>query len=155
MPNIPSLPMNAPRRSNREFSESKMHTSPDGSTTSRARMCAEVTPSDRQCGPPELFATFPPMVQLCWLEGSGAKCKPNCEVWRDKSAFSTPGSTHAVRLCISMLRIRFIFVREITNEPSVGMAPPAKPVPAPRAMNATPLVRAQRTAFCTSSVVVG
>ena len=98
IPNIPSLPMNAPRRSNREFSESKTHTSPDGSTTSRERMCAEVTPSDRQCGPPELFATFPPMVQLCWLEGSGAKCKPNCEVWRDRSAFSTPGSTHAVRL---------------------------------------------------------
>ena len=39
-------------------------------------MCADVTPSDRQCGPPELLATLPPIEQLCWLLGSGAKCRP-------------------------------------------------------------------------------
>ena len=95
------------------------------------------------------------MVQLCWLEGSGAKCSPWRDVRRDKSAFNTPGSTQAERRATSMLRIWFIFVRQMTNDPAVGMAPPAKPVPAPRAMKAIPLALAHRTASCTSAVEVG
>ena len=39
-------------------------------------MWPTVTPSARQCGPPELLATLPPIEQLCWLLGSGAKCRP-------------------------------------------------------------------------------
>ena len=39
-------------------------------------MWAFVTPSARQCGPPELLATLPPIEHVCWLLGSGAKCSP-------------------------------------------------------------------------------
>ena len=39
-------------------------------------MWASVTPSARQCGPPELLATLPPIEHVCWLLGSGAKCRP-------------------------------------------------------------------------------
>ena len=39
-------------------------------------MWALVTPSARQCGPPELLATLPPIEHVCWLLGSGAKCSP-------------------------------------------------------------------------------
>ena len=56
-----------------------------------------MTPSARQCGPPELLATLPPMVQLCWLLGSGAKCSPRCCTALVRSRLSTPGSTHAER----------------------------------------------------------
>ena len=35
-------------------------------------MWLEVMPYFRQCAPPELKATLPPMVQIGWLEGSGA-----------------------------------------------------------------------------------
>jgi len=31
-----------------------------------------VTPYFKVCGPPELFAMLPPIVQACWLDGSGA-----------------------------------------------------------------------------------
>ena len=51
---------------------------------------------------------------------------------------STPGSTHASRLRGSTDRIRFIFVSAITTASSSGVAPPASPVPAPRATNGTP-----------------
>jgi hypothetical protein len=39
-------------------------------------MWAAVTPSDKQCGPPELLATLPPIEHVCWLLGSGAKWRP-------------------------------------------------------------------------------
>ena len=45
-------------------------------TTSTASTWAEVTPRARQWGPPLLLATLPPIVQACWLEGSGANCRP-------------------------------------------------------------------------------
>ena len=63
-----------------------------------ASTCAVVTPSARQCGPPELLATLPPIEQLCWLLGSGAKCRPSGDTARVRSRLSTPGSTHASRL---------------------------------------------------------
>ena len=31
-----------------------------------------VNPYLRQCAPPEFSATLPPIVQTCWLDGSGA-----------------------------------------------------------------------------------
>ena len=68
MPRVPSLPMNAPRRSSPAGSASSppsIATWPDGSTASMATTCASVTPYARQCGPPELLATFPPIVQTC------------------------------------------------------------------------------------------
>jgi hypothetical protein len=45
---------------------------PSGSTTSTASTCADVTPEARQCGPPALVATLPPIVHACCDDGSGA-----------------------------------------------------------------------------------
>ncbi len=92
-----------------------------------AWMCALVTPSARQCGPPELFATLPPIEQVCWLLGSGAKCTPRCAICRDRSRFRTPGSTHANRLIGSTDRIRFIFDVEMTIEPRDRHRAPGQP----------------------------
>ncbi|CAB5026513.1 unannotated protein [freshwater metagenome] len=136
IPNMPSLPMNAPRRSRPIGSGSSPPSTtsePSDRTTSQAKIWLDVTPSARQCGPPELFATFPPMVQLCWLLGSGAKCKPKCATSRVRSRLSMPGSIHAVRLIGSTEMRPFIFAVEITTAPSSGVAPPASPVPDPRA----------------------
>ena len=97
-PNIPSLPTNTPRRSYPSGSGSSppsIVTVPSGRTTSIANTCDAVTPSARQCGPPELLATLPPMEHVCWLLGSGAKWRPWTSTWRDRSRFSTPGSTQA------------------------------------------------------------
>ena len=47
-------------------------TVPSGSTSSTPRTWLTVTPYLSVCGPPELVATLPPMVQAVWLEGSGA-----------------------------------------------------------------------------------
>ena len=158
MPHMPSLPTNAPRRSYPSDSPDSLPNTtmvPSGSTTSAARMCAEVTPSARQCGPPELFARLPPIEQLCWLLGSGAKCRPCTATRRVRSRFNTPGSTHASRCTGSTDSTWFIFVRVITNAPSSGVAPPARPVPEPRATNGTPWRTAARTAACTCAVDTG
>jgi hypothetical protein len=77
------------------------------------------------------------MVQVCWLDGSGAKCTPRCAVCFDRSRLSTPGSTQASRLTGSTERIRFILAVEMTMAPLGGTAPPASPVPDPRATNGT------------------
>ena len=148
-PSIPSLPTNVPRRSNPSGSGSsppRIVTVPSGSTTSRAMMWALVTPSARQCGPPELLATLPPIEHVCWLLGSGAKCRPWTATARDRSRLSIPGSTHARRPIGSTARSRFIFVVAITIAPSGGTAPPARPVPDPRATNGTPWRAAMRHA---------
>src|SRR3954452_12205870 len=109
--------------------------SPSGKTTSRPRMCAVVTPSDRQCGPPELLATLPPIEQLCLLLGSGAKCNPYFVTAFVRSRFNTPGSTQANLFTGSTDNTRFIFVVTIIIASSSGVAPPARQVPAPRATN--------------------
>ena len=50
---------------------------------------------------------------------------------------------------------RFILVVTTTTGPSRGTAPPASPVPEPRATNGRPWWRAARTHACTSAVLVG
>ncbi len=120
-----------------------------------ARTWALVTPSARQCGPPELLATLPPIEHVCWLLGSGAKCSPCDATALLRSRFSTPGSTHARRADGSTDRMRFIFVVAITTAPSGGTAPPARPVPEPRATNGTPWRLAMSTHALTSSVETG
>ena len=75
IPNVPSLPMNTPRRSRPGVSGSsppKVVIEPSGSTTSIANTWLLVTPYLRQCTPPEFSATLPPMLQATWLDGSGA-----------------------------------------------------------------------------------
>ena len=51
--------------------------------------------------------------------------------------------------------MRFIFVVEMTTAPSGGTAPPARPVPDPRATNGTPWRTAMATHAWTSSVDSG
>jgi hypothetical protein len=75
MPMVPSEPTKQPRRSKPGVSGSRPPSravSPSGSTTSTASTWALVTPAARQCGPPALVATFPPIVQACCEDGSGA-----------------------------------------------------------------------------------
>src|SRR6516165_1376721 len=130
---------------------------PSGNTASIASTWALVTPYRRQCGPPELLATLPPTEQDCWLDGSGAKCKPNGATALDRSRLRTPGSTHASFAAGSISRIRFILVVTMmtgTTSP-VGTAPPESPVPEPRGTNGRPWSRLIRTAALTSLAVIG
>ena len=79
-PRVPSEPTTTPRRSRPIGSgagEPNITTSPSAVTISTASTWLTVEPSARQCGPPELLATFPPMVQAAWEDGSGAKCRPS------------------------------------------------------------------------------
>ena len=60
-----------PRRLARDAAE------PDELAVRAARRRGPVTwltvkPYFRQCAPPEFSATLPPIVQTCWLDGSGA-----------------------------------------------------------------------------------
>ena len=61
---------------------------------------------------------------------------------RVRSRLSTPGSTHATRACGSTSSTRFIWVVTITTGSPSGVAPPARPVPLPRATNGRPCRRA-------------
>ena len=45
---------------------------PSARTTVSASTWLVVKPYFRQWAPPEFSATLPPMVQTCWLDGSGA-----------------------------------------------------------------------------------
>ena len=74
-PSVPSEPMNSPRRSGPACSPvgpPSVTTEPSASTTSISSTWLVVKPYFRQCAPPEFSATLPPMVQTCWLDGSGA-----------------------------------------------------------------------------------
>ncbi len=51
--------------------------------------------------------------------------------------------------------MRFICVVTITSASSRGVAPPASPVPLPRATNGRPCLRAMRTAAATSAADLG
>ena len=75
MPMVPSEPTKHPRRSSPGWSGARppsIATEPSANTTSNANTCVAVTPDARQCGPPALVATLPPMVHACCDDGSGA-----------------------------------------------------------------------------------
>ena len=72
-----------------------------------------------------------------------------------RSRLTTPGSTQATRLSTSTSRMRFIRVSATTIGAPSGMAPPARPVPAPRGTTARPWARAMRMIACTSAVDSG
>ena len=75
MPRVPSEPRNTPRRSGPSCSPVSLPsvtTEPSASTTSIDSTWLVVKPYLRQCAPPEFSATLPPIVQTCWLDGSGA-----------------------------------------------------------------------------------
>ena len=75
IPSVPSEPTNAPSRSGPGDSNEappRRTSSPSGSTTASPVTWLTVKPYLRQCAPPEFSATLPPIVQTCWLDGSGA-----------------------------------------------------------------------------------
>ena len=75
IPSVPSEPTKAPSRSGPSGSRAlppSPTTSPSGRTTVSPVTWFTVKPFLRQCAPPEFSATLPPIVQTCWLEGSGA-----------------------------------------------------------------------------------
>ena len=114
-----------------------------------------VTPYARQCGPPEFSATLPPMVHAFWLEGSGAKYKPYLLAAVERSMLTTPGSTTASRLTSSISTMLVMRVSAMTMPPCSAIAPPLRPVPAPRATTGTPWAPAAFTTSETSDVVRG
>ena len=75
IPSVPSDPTNAPTRSYPGGSGAlppSRTSAPSGVTTCRPVTWCVVNPYFRQCAPPEFSATFPPIEQICWLDGSGA-----------------------------------------------------------------------------------
>src|SRR5206468_12118959 len=78
-PKLPSELTNNPTRSGPQSSPPGLPSStsePSESSTSRARIWFAVTPYLRQCGPPAISATFPPIVQALRLDGTCAYCRP-------------------------------------------------------------------------------
>ena len=74
-PSSPSLPTNSPTRSRPSGSgagAARSSTSPVSVTSTRPSTLRVVAPYLKQCGPPAFSPTLPPIVQACWLEGSGA-----------------------------------------------------------------------------------
>ena len=114
-----------------------------------------VKPYFRQCAPPEFSATFPPIVQTTWLDGSGAKYSPCAATAADMPRFVTPGWTTARWFSASTERISRIRASPMTIPSATGSAPPDRPVPAPRATNGIRSRAQTRTTAATSSVLAG
>ena len=118
MPRVPSEPTMTPRRSSPIGSGLGLPsttTSPSAVTTSTPRTWFTVVPSARQWRPPELLATFPPIVQTDWDDGSGTKYRPEGAVKVLRSWLMTPGCAHTIRFSTSTSPIRFIRVVTIRS----------------------------------------
>src|SRR5581483_11354250 len=126
-------------------------TDASGSTRSSARTWFEVTPYARQCGPPALVFTLPPIELVCCEEGSGAYVNPEGASAVARSRFGSPGSTHARRSSGRTSRMRVIFEVTTTSASAIGVDAPASPVPEPRGTIGSPCSPAIRTHATTSS----
>ena len=94
------------------------------------------------------------MLQISYDDGSGGYQSPYSATAFFTSALSSPGCATAVRVTGSTVISR-IFSVDSTIPPSTAVAPPDRPVPAPRGTTAIRLSEAQRNTVCTSSVRVG
>src|SRR5262245_60842608 len=124
-------------------------------TISRPKTWLVVTPYLRQCGPPALVPTLPPIEDTIWLEGSGAKNHPRSLTALVNHRLINPGCTVAHRLARSMSRIEVIRVIDTITPPRDAIAPPINPVPDPRGTMGTRSRRHARTIACTSAAEVG
>ena len=104
-----------------------------------------MTPYLRQHSPPAFVATLPPIVDQGALAGSGGYHRPCSATAALRSLFTTPGWTTQVRLSRSMSSTRSILDRSSTTQPSVALAPPDSPVPAPRGTTGAPNCAQART----------
>src|SRR5690606_38361394 len=111
-----------------------------------------VTPYFTQQTPPAFVAMLPPIVDHGELAGSGAYQSPCSAAAARRWSLTTPGSTTASRSVTSMRRIRFIDSRDSTTPPATALAPPDRPVPAPRATTGTPCAAHAATTARTSAV---
>ena len=114
-----------------------------------------MTPYFTQQSPPAFVATLPPMVENSQLAGSGEYQSRASAAARPRSALTTPAWTVAVRSASSTARIEVIRSSATTRQPSIALAPPDSPEPAPRGTTGTPWRAAARTAAWTSPVVRG
>lgn len=101
--------------------------------------------------PPALVATFPPIVDHGELAGSGGYHRPCSAQAARRSSLTTPGCTTAYRSSVSMRSTWFMSSKERITAPSTALAPPDRPVPAPRAITGTSCARQNRTTSRTSS----
>src|SRR5699024_8921001 len=102
--------------------------------------------------PPALVATFPPSVDQAAEAGSGGYHSPSRATRSRRSALTTPGCTVTVCWTGSTCSTWFIRSKETTTQPCTALAPPDKPVPAPRATTGTPAPAHTCTSACTSWV---
>src|SRR2546430_2527326 len=126
-----------------------------GRTISILRGGLSVEPYRRAWGPPALVSTFPPIVEMRWLAGSGAKKSPISRAAALTATFGTPGSTTATRAVASIATMRRRRAVETTIAPAQAIVPPESPVPAPRGTIAVPASCAAFTTAATSAVLPG
>src|SRR3954454_10811280 len=98
--------------------------------------------------PPALVATLPPIEEIRYEPGSGGYQSPCSATASLTSTLSAPGSATAVRVIGSTV---IAVIRSVlsTRQPSTAVAPPARPVPAPRGTTGTRCSLAQRSAVRT------
>lgn len=94
------------------------------------------------------------MEQISNDDGSGGYHRPCAATAALTSALSSPGCTTAVRVTGSTVISR-IFSVDSTIPPSTAVAPPDRPVPAPRGTTGMRWAVAQRNTVCTCSVLDG
>ena len=97
---------------------------------------------------------MPPTVQRVWLDGSGPYRRPCGAAARCSDAWTTPGSTTAVRASGSIAWMRLRCLAKSTTTPAPTELP-AMDVPAPRAVIGTPVVAQASTTASTSSTCLG
>ncbi len=124
---------------------------PSASTTASPSTASRVTPYFAHSRPPAFVAMLPPIDEIARLAGSGANQRPRGASASLRSPFSTPGSTTASSSASETSRMRFIRETSSTIAPGLAMAPPARPVPAPRGTTGVPVAWAMRITACTSS----
>src|SRR5690606_22985846 len=105
--------------------------------------------------PPALVETLPPIVDHGELAASGGYQAPCSRQAVRRSSLTTPGCTTASCSRGLIYRMEFIRSSAITTPLSKALAPPDRPVPAPRGTTGTPASAQTRTAAATCSVVVG
>jgi len=98
-----------------------------------------------------LLPIMPPIVQRVCVEGSGPNLSPSGVALACSRAWTTPGSTTAVRLSAStdLIRLRYLLVSSTMPGP---IAFPAIEVPAPRIVRGTPYSRPIASVAAISSV---
>ena len=95
------------------------------------------------------MATFPPIDDQGALAGSGGYHRPCSATAAFRSLFTIPGCTTQIMLSRSISSTWFIRDRSRTTAPSVALAPPDRPVPAPRGTIGAPNSAQTRTTCCT------